>query len=194
MATPHTLDVCNKYLFKNPEKELPKIMHDKLLRVRFAYSHWYEFPMKSELEMRNHLMDDFGITRYVAWEDLSIVKILLGNIKAVSKEWHRFTVIEMIKESYELARIKQDPKAMILAADKIGKYTQLHLPDIDPIPYDDIVPQTFEPSSDPELVGLKPIDDLVGRIKFLKDKFSAEIDSNVVDIVHTEIPKTEDEK
>jgi len=149
--------------------------------------------MKSELELRNHLMDEFGISRYLAWEDLSVIKILLGNIKSVSKEWNRFTVVEMIKEAYELAKLKQDPKAMILAADKLGKYTQLHLPDVDPIPYDDIVPQTFEPSSNPELVGLKPIADLEDKIKFLKDKFSAEIDSNVVDVDFTEIVKTEDE-
>lgn len=193
MPTTHTLEVCRKYLFKNPEKKLSVQTEKRLHRVRFAYSHWYEFPMKSELELRNHLMDEFGVTRNMAWDDLSVVKILLGNIKAVSKEWHRFTVIEMIKESYELAKLKQDPKAMILAADKLGKYTQLHLPDVDPIPYDDIVPQTFEPSSNPELVGLKPIVDLEGRIKFLKDKFSAEIDSNVVDVDFTEILKTRDE-
>ena len=192
MSNPHTLEVCRKYLFENPTDKLSPQTQAKLLRVRSAYSHWYEFPMKSEIELRNFLMDNHDVSRYVAWGDLTVVKVLLGNIVAVSKEWHRFTVIEMVKEAYELAKALQDPKAMILAADKLGKYTQLHLPDVDPIPYEDIVPQAFEPTSDPQAVGLKPIPDLQKRIKDLKDKYSADIDSNVVDIEFVEIPKQED--
>jgi len=194
MSAIHTLEICRKYLFENPTDKLSPQTQKKLLRVRSAYSHWYEFPMKSENELRNFLMDNHEVSRYVAWGDLSIVKILLGNIKAVSKEWHRFTVIEMIKETYALAKDQQDPKAMALAADKLGKYTQLHLPDIDPIPYEDIVPQSFEPSSNPELVGLKPIPDLDDRVKFLKDKFYAEIDKNVTDVESVEVPKKDEEK
>lgn len=192
MATTHTLEICRKYLFLNPTDELSKQTHDKLMRVRSAYTHWYEFPMKSEIDLRNFLMDNYGVSRRVAWGDLSVVKVLLGNVIAVSKEWHRFTVIEMVKEAYELAKSLHDPKGMILAADKLGKYTQLHLPDVDPIPYEDIVPQSFEPTSDPQVVGLKPIPDLKKQIKLLKDKFSADIDSNVIDVEHTEIKKEEE--
>ncbi len=193
MPITNTLEICRKYLFENPYKKLTPVMHQKLLRVRSAYSHWYEFPMKSETELRNFIMDNHDVTRFVAWGDLSIVKILLGNIKAVSKEWHRFTVIEMIKDAYDLAKDQRDPKAMVLAADKLGKYTQLHLPDIDPIPYEDIVPQSFEPSSDPELVGLKPIPDLQEKIKFLDNKLSADIDNNITDVHFVEVPKKNEE-
>jgi len=191
MPKPDTLEICRKYLFENSTKDLAPQMNDRLLRIRSAYSHWVEFPMKSDNEIRLFIQDNYSIAKSSAYEDLSILKILLGSIKNASKEWHRYTVIEMIKEAYDLAKDKQDPKAMILAVDKLGKYTQLHLPDIDPIPYEDIVPQPFEPSSDPAVVGLKPVADLAAKIKKLKEKYADEIDSNVIDVEYTELTPNE---
>ncbi len=181
------LETCRKYLFENPTKELAPQTNQILIRVRSAYAHWVEFPMKTDNEIRLFIQDNYSVEKTCAYYDLSILKILLGSIKNASKEWHRYTVIEMIKESYELAKDKQDPKAMILAVDKLGKYTMLDKPDIDPIPYEDIVPQPFEPSSDPAVVGLKPIADLAAKIKKLKEKYAAEIDSNVIDVEYTEL-------
>jgi len=187
MPRTETLEICRKYLFENPTKELAPQTNDLLIRIRAAYAHWVEFPMKTDNEIRLFIQDNYSVEKTCAYYDLSILKILLGSIKNASKEWHRYTVIEMIKEAYDLAKDKQDPKAMILAVDKLGKYTQLHLPDIDPIPYEDIVPQPFEPSSDPAVVGLKPIADLAAKIKKLKEKYAAEIDSNVIDVEYTEL-------
>ena len=192
MPKPDTLEICRKYLFENPTEELSPLMNDRLLRIRSAYAHWVEFPMKSDNEIRLFIQDNSDVCKASAYSDLNILKILLGSIKNASKEWHRYTVIEMIKEAYDLAKDKQDPKAMILAIDKLGKYTQLHLPDIDPIPYEDIVPQPFEPSSNPAVVGLKPIDNLAAKIKKLKEKYATEIDSNIIDVEYTEL--TPDEK
>ncbi len=193
MSKTDTLEICRKYLFDNPKEKLPLQINERLIRIRAAFVHWTEFPMKGDIEIRDFIMDEYDLSKSQAYDDLGIIKVLLGNVKNAGKEWQRYTVIEMIKLAFDMAKTKQDSKAMILAADKLGKYTQLHLPDVDPIPYDDIVPQPFEPTSDPSAVGLKPVNNLKERIQALREKYSADIDENVTDVEFVEINPEDEE-
>ena len=87
----------------------------------------------------------------IAYQDIQILKILLGDIKNAGKEWHRHRVISMVMEAFEMAKLTQDPKAMIMAADKLGKYTRLDKEDAVTMPWDEIIPLPVEPTNDPTL-------------------------------------------
>jgi len=71
----------------------------------------------------------------------------------------------MLDRAYEIAERRQDAKAIILAADRLGKYTQLDKEDTLKIPYDEIVPQNWEISDDVTILGLNPIEDLEAKQK-----------------------------
>jgi len=187
------LEICRQNLFENPTEKLPESTHNRLIRIRAAYTHWNEFPMKSELEIKDFLLS-FGVKKSMAYYDLEIIKVLLGSVKNAGKEWHRYRVISMIEEAYQLAKEKQDPKAMGLIIDKYGKYTQLNIPDHEQIPYEDIVPQPFEPTSDPSVVGIKPVPDIRERIKKLKEKYYQDIDENIREVDYVEIMPDEKEE
>lgn len=182
-----TLEICRKYLFANPEDGLPDQVRDRVIRIRQAYTHWYEFPMLSETEIRDFIMRNGAVESSQAYQDIQVLKILLGDIKNAGKEWHRHRVISMVMEAFDLAKELHDPKAMIMAADKLGKYTRLDKEDAVSMPWDEIIPLPVEPTNDPRVLGLKPIPDIKGKIQKMLEKYGAEIDEAVVEVEPPEI-------
>lgn len=180
------LEICRQNLFENPSKALPERAMERLVRIRKAYTHWCEFPMKSEVEIRDFLVSE-GIQRSMAYYDLDIIKILLGNVKNAGKEWHRYRLIAMVEESYEMARDKLDVKGMALLIDKYGKYTQQHIPDHEQIPYAQITNQPFEPTSDPTPLGILPDPEIDTKTQKMKEKYAEDIDDNIQDVEFVEI-------
>ncbi len=196
MPKPQTLEICKKYLFENPEKELSKQMHERLLRIRSGYIHWAEFPMKSESDIRYLLMREHDVKKTQAYQDIEIIKALLGNIKSAGKDWHRYKFNAGFEEAWTVATTKQDPKAMAMLLREYGKNNQLHIPDSQSIPWEDIIPQLIEPTEDPTVVGLQRIPNVREMAKKLLDKYTSEIAENVTsvtvdDIDHEDIEEDE---
>lgn len=190
---PATLEICRQYLFIDLPEELVKQHRDRVIRIRQAYTWWYEFPMKSEIEVRDLIMTNGAVSATQAYEDIQIIKVLLGDITNAGKEWHRHRVIHMLEEAYQMAIDKQDPKAMILAADKLGKYTRLDKEDSLELPWGDIIPMPIEPTTDPTVLGLKPIPNVQGVIAKMMEKYGGEIDEAIIDVSIEEVETKPDE-
>lgn len=186
MARPGTLEVCRKYLYEDVEN-VPEAYRERVLRVRVGFTHWYEFPMKTRCDLRDHIVSEFKVTSKTAYEDIQIVEVLLGDIKNPAKAWMRYRVNSMLETAYKEAEIQKDPKAMAYVSDKIGKYNQLDKPDAEPLPYDDIVPQQFEPTDDPTPLGLKKDPDIRKKKKLMLEKYMNEIE--IVDVPYEDIIK-----
>lgn len=191
MPRPTTLEICRKHLYHDKD-QIPVAYQDRIMRIRVGYTYWYEFPTKREPEIRDHLMNEFGIVKSTAYEDIAIIKVLLGDIKNPGKEWMRYRVNTMLDEAYALAEKKKDPKGMAIAADKLGKYNMLDKPDADPLPFDEIVPQPFEPTDDPTPLGLKKDPKIREKKNKLLEKYQAEIE--IVDVSYEEMTKPDDEE
>ena len=133
---------------------------EKKKRYATIFSFWIDKPSLPEMKVIQFIMREFGVKKSQAYNDLHWVKILLGNVRNASKEWYRYKVIYMLDKAYEMAEASQNLKAMILAADKLGRYTQLDKEDPQKIPYDDIVPQPFEITEDVTVLGVPKISNL----------------------------------
>lgn len=192
MPKRETLELCRQYLFENPTIELSTQMKNRLTRIRSAYTLWMEFPMKSELQIRNFLVDNFDVKKVQSYDDIVIIKALLGNVKNASKDWHRFRFNAMIEESYEIAKAQQDPKALSMIIREYGKNNQLHIPDSLAIPWSEIIPQYIEPTEDPTVIGLKRDPNLRVKISDLMKKYSSDIAEDVT-AVFIEDEKVNDE-
>jgi len=160
---------------------------EKLVRERYksAFLFWLEKPELSDKQIVNYLIQNFDIKKGAAYLDVVNIKQIFGDIKNASKEWHRHTVIEMCKKVYAAAMARKDYKAAVAAADKIGKYTKLDKEEADAFPWDDIIPPSWEPSNDPQLLGIK-MDP--SQEKKLRDKVAKKYFSDVTDIPFEEIP------
>jgi len=186
MARPTTFEISRQYLYKDID-DIPIPYRERITRLRVGYTFWYEFPTKTETDIRDHLMNEFGVVKSTAYEDIQIIKVLLGDIKNPSKEWIRFQVNAMLDEAYKMAEKQKDAKGMALAADKKGKYNMLDKPDAEPMPFDEIVPQQFEPTDDPTPLGLKKDPDIREKKRKMLEKYMDDIE--IVDVPYDEMVK-----
>jgi len=132
-------------------------------------------------------MSVFNVSRVKAYDDINLIKILLGDIKNPGKEWIRYQVNAMLDAAYNQALKDNDSKAMTLAATAKGKLNMLHLPDAEPVPFDEIVPQQFEPTDDPTPLGLKKDPDIREKKRKMLEKYMDDIE--IVDVPYDEMVK-----
>lgn len=178
MAKPEIYDICVKHLYddKNKLTHLAPQQLDKLLRIRSAYTMMLEFPSKRDREIILHLQNNFGIDRTAAYDDLRVIKDVLGAINKQSKDWHRFRFNNMIENNYRIAELKQNPAAMDKITNTYGKYNQLDKEDVQTVPWDKIIPQLFEPTSDPSVLGIKPMPKFRETIAAMKKKYLQDVE------------------
>jgi beta-glucosidase-like glycosyl hydrolase len=183
MAKPQTLELCRLHLFDDVDKlkknSLSQQAIDRILRLRAAFNLWNKYPLKKEAEIRDFIMKHAGVEKTAAYEDIQILKILLGDFQETSKEFHRFRFNHMIDKAFEMAERKQDARGMATAAGHYAKYNKIDQEEAVKIPYEDIVPQTFEPTSDPTVIGIKPIPNIREKIAGMKRKYMADIAEDI---------------
>ena len=80
----------------------------------------------------------------------------------------------MLLETYEQAKRRHDTKTMERAAASYAKFNRVDMEDEQVIPYEDIVVQPFTATSDPTVLGIKPIENLDEVVKSLIAKYRQE--------------------
>lgn len=164
------------YLFEDPKNipEYHKLSEEELrIKSRYAkvFTFWIDNPTLSDKKIINYMMSELGIAKSQAYRDISNIKLLLGNVRNATKEWHRYKLIAMIDKAYEYAERNFDAKGMIMAASALGKFTQLDKEDVQMLPYDEIVPQNWEITGDVTVMGLQPIENLEAKQKKMREKY-----------------------
>lgn len=194
MPVPATIDVCEKYLFADISEMsadgLPEVIQQRLLRLRDMYNFWLQFPRKRDLEIVAELELRYKVSKSTAYEDIRIIKRLLGDLAKTTKDYHRYKFCQMIDETYEMAKRIKDARAMGAAANYYGKYTQLDKEDILDKGYDKIVVQPFEPTDDPSVLGIKAIPNIREKIKSKIQQYWSE---DIEDVEFEEVEFNEDE-
>ncbi|MGL4860582.1 MAG: hypothetical protein ACRC5A_12795 [Enterobacteriaceae bacterium] len=152
-------------------------------RVLMAVQQLMENPSTRDTVLVSNLMDGFGgvcdpVSRSTAYADLSIIRRFVGTIRSTAKSWHIYTVEQMAKETYELAKAKGDFDAMNKAAAVLGKFTRADKIDED-VDYESLVHiPSFEPSDDVTLLeGLSPIENLEQERKKFRSLFKGDAQS-----------------
>lgn len=159
----------------------------KDLEIRKRYQNmfviWLDNPWWSDKEMVRYLRDNFNLSRSQAYEDISKVKLILGNVQNAAKEWQRYSVIEMLKKAYAQAEAAGDYKAMVMASDKLGKYTKLDKDEAEALPWDQLIPPQLIPTSDVSVLGITREKDFEKKVERLKKKYYQENNIEEADVV-----------
>ena len=177
MAYPNALEFCRSDLFTK-EDELrqayPQLLVDKVLRVRDMYNWCIANPDAKDRQFVEQELSRYDISKVVAYSDLAIVKTLLPTLATASRDFHRWRYNEMILETYQMAKKRKDTKTMEKAASSYAKYNRIDLEDEQAVPYEMIVVQPFTATSDPTVLGIKPIPNINDKIKAMLNKYRAE--------------------
>lgn len=177
MANPSALEVCRTDLFTR-EAELreryPQSVVDKVLRVREMYNWFIANPDGTDREFVNELVQRHDVSKVTAYSDLAVVKAMLPLLAAASRDFHRWRFNEMIMNTYKMAQKRKDTKTMERAASSYAKYNRVDLEDEQVMPYEMIVVQPFTATSDPSVLGIKPIPNIQRKISDMIKKYRAE--------------------
>lgn len=177
MGFPNINEIARIDLFTN-EGELrsryPDVLVDRELRVRDMYLWSTANPEAKDRQFIETAVGRYGISRVTAYADLAVVKTLLPTIGTSTRDYHRWRYNEMIIETYQMAKKREDTKTMERAASSYAKYNRIDVEDETAVPYDVIVVQPFTATSDPSVLGIKPIPNIQDKIQAMLKKYRAE--------------------
>ena len=97
----------------------------------------------------SQLVMQYKISLSMAYEDVRLLKICLGNLGQVTRQWCQYVFMERCEEGFAMACASGDANAFAKVLSALGKFTRLdHDEDIGP-DYTRIIPQRFELTTDP---------------------------------------------
>lgn len=119
------------------------------------------------------------ITFHNFCKDINYVEHIIANqinhTGDPQKTFWRYAVTEELKIAYEIAKDKKDAYTMAYILSILGKNYLLDKEDVIKPPFDQIVPQTFEITSDPSVIGIARVENLEQKKLELAKKYGVKI-------------------
>lgn len=194
MSLPVNIDDYQRYLSYDSnelqEQNVPAHVIQRVARFRALYAYWMQFSSKSPKELVEYDMGMFKVAQSQAYDDIHVLKILVGNLQECSRKFARWRVNQMIEEDRKAAKRDGDHRAV---ASMQKNYILNNMTDKEETPdfaFEKIVPMVIEPTDDPSVLGIRKMPDLRKRIAKLIKKYSE--DSDYVEIPTLQ-PETDNE-
>lgn len=173
---PVNLDEYSRYVtLDDAELRQLRVAEGVLLhlhRIRGMYAYWLQFPSKVDNDLVQYDMAMFKVSRSLAYEDLHLVKVLLGNLQQTTKEFMRWKINKSLEQDIAAARRAGDFRSVAALSKVLVANNRTDKDDEPDLEFDKIVPQNFEPTDDPTVLGIERIPDLRGKIRALYKRYS----------------------
>lgn len=174
--TPTLVATVREHLFSTPEQMTEAHIHaplqKRMVRLREIYLLWLNTPQTEERDMVADIQRRYNIGMSAAYEDLRLVKICLGAVNQVTKDYDRYLFRCRAEEGFRMAREQGDAKAFASVLSAYGKYAGLDKSEADMPAYSDIVPTVLMPTDNPEVIGIRPIKNWRARARKLKERLT----------------------
>lgn len=194
MSLPVNIDQYAEFLpVDSSELRLQMVPEETIMRVerlRELSSYWRSYPSTSPKELVSRCMQLFHVGKSQAYDDIHLLKILVGNLEATTKEFARWRVNQMIEEDRQAARRDGDWRAVASMQKNYILNNQTDKPDTPDMAFDRIVPLQIEPTDDPSVLGIKAPKNLRAR----RDKLIKQYSKDDEYAEYTEVPSTDDKE
>ena len=194
MSVPVNIDEYSEYLPVSSDELrqqlVPEDTIQRIERLRELSSYWRSYPSTSPKELVTRCMQIFKVGKSQAYDDIHILKILIGNLEATTKEFARWRVNQMIEEDRTAARRDGDWRAVASMQKNYILNNQTDKPDTPDMAFDKIVPLQIEPTDDPSVLGIKAPKNLRAR----RDKLIKQFSKDDEYAEYTEVPSTDDKE
>lgn len=178
MSLPVNIDNYGIYLSQDStelrEQRIPDSTIQRVERLRELAAYWRSYPSTSQKELLARCMQTFKVQRSQAYDDIHLLKILIGNLEATTKEFARWRVNQMIEEDRAAARREGDWRAVASMQKNYIINNQTHKPDTPDLSFEKIVPLQIEPTDDPSVLGIRVPKNLRARRDKLIRQYSKE--------------------
>lgn len=167
MSLPVNIDDYCRYISQDSAElrdiHVPEQTILRVERLRELAAYWRSYPSTSPKELVSRCMQLFKVEQSQAYDDIHMLKVLIGNLEATTKEFARWRVNQMIEEDRMAARRDGDWRAVASMQKNYILNNQTDKPDTPDLAFDKIVPQNFEPTDDPSVLGIKAPKNLRAR-------------------------------
>lgn len=186
--TDKLVERTQRYLLASVEEmqaaKLPENVQQRMLRLRELYAYWLQNPRLADSDIVHELRERHGVGVTQAYEDVRLIKICLGNLNRLTKDYDRWLFRQRCEEGWQMAREADDPKAFASVTATYLKGTLLDKEDNIGPDYSLIVPQTFTISADPSVAGFKVVPGILEKAKRLEARYIQE-----AEVVNEEFPE-----
>lgn len=159
MSVPVNIDEYSEYLPVSSDELrqqlVPEDTIQRIERLRELSSYWRSYPSTSPKELVTRCMQLFKVGKSQAYDDIHILKILIGNLEATTKEFARWRANQMIEEDRLAARRDGDWRAVASMQKNYIINNQTDKEDSPDKAFEKIVPLQIEPTDDPSVLGIK---------------------------------------
>ena len=194
MSVPVNIDEYSEYLPVSSDELrqqlVPEDTIQRIERLRELSSYWRSYPSTSPKDLGARCMQIFKVGKSQAYDDIHILKILIGNLEATTKEFARWRVNQMIEEDRVAARRDGDWRAVASMQKNYILNNQTDKPDTPDMAFDKIVPLQLEPTDDPSVLGIKAPKNLRAR----RDKLIKQFSKDDEYAEYTEVPTDDKEE
>lgn len=178
MYNPDFIDLTQRFLFSTEEEmteaKIPKNQQERILRLRDMYMYWLRHPQHGDRAIVNRILLQYKVKPKVAYDDLHLLKICLGNINQVTRQWCQYVFLQRCEEGFAMARAKNDAKAFGNILSTFARFTRLDKDEQTVLEYDQIVPQQFEITTDPAVAGFERIPNIEQKVQKLFERYKRE--------------------
>lgn len=193
MSQPINIDQYGEYLpIDSSELRSMMVPEDTIVRVerlRELCSLWRAYPSTSTKELVQRCMQLFNVGKSQAYDDIHILKRLVGDLEATTKEFARWRVNQMIEQDRQAARRAGDWRAVASMQKNYIKNNLTDHPDTPDMAFEKIVPLQLEPTDDPSVLGIKVPKNLRAR----RDKLIKQLMRDSEYAEFTEVKEDDDE-
>lgn len=126
------------------QEHLPRSFIERLERLRGLYTYWLQFPNKQTQDIVEYDQQLFKIGKTQAYEDIQLVKVLIGDLQASSKDFWRWRINTMIMEDHKSARRAGDWRSAASMQKNLILNNKTDKDDPLELDFEKIVPQQFE--------------------------------------------------
>ena len=176
------------------EAKLPQSFIERLQRLKGVYDFWLQFPNKTMNDIVNWEEDMFHIRKSQAYDDIRLVKILLGNLEKSTKDFWRLRINQLIMEQMKVALRKQDTRSLAAMQKNLILNNKTDKDDPLELEYAAIQPAQFEMSDNIDIVmpGRKNISR--ERMKKIAKKYGVTIEDASYEEIENSTDKEDDGK
>ena len=193
MSVPTDLDQYQMYLPLDEdemiEQHLPEQVIARVVRLRALYTYWCRFSSKSVREIVEYNMLQFKTGESQAYDDMTILKNIVGNLQESSKKFWRWRINQMLEEDRKAAKRDGDHRAVAAIEKNFIKNNMTDKEDAPEMAFDKIVPQEIEPTDDPSVIGIKKVPALRAKVQKMIKKYN--VDAEYAEFVEVKDGETE---
>ena len=180
-----SLDLVMNHLFETPTKRTDLAPADKELleHIEFCYTMQLSNPLYTDIQVRNSLMNKFGMSRQQAYNIMSLTKVALGNVQTAGKAWIKTKIAYLLDKAADLAIDGDIKTSTILTkiAEAWGKTYRTDLDDGDLLEAKKFVQiEKVEIVSDPTIINVHVSDKDKEETRRLLEKYHINFEDDVI--------------